>query len=124
MERQSGNGRGRGDAPTETSGRIAVDDIPNRRRSDRHDGTLGRIGGACDPRGGALGRFGELAGGRQGRRIVGLTTASANPVKSAREWLRSLTGAGATHVEMPIVDSRDRAQDARVAEMLRDAGGI
>lgn len=124
MERQSGNGRGRGESPADAAGRIAVADIPNRRRSDRHDGTLVLIGGACDPHGEAFGRFVELAGGRQGGRIVGLTTASANPVKSAREWLKSFTQAGATHVEMPIVDSRDRAQDARVAEMLRDARGI
>jgi cyanophycinase len=66
----------------------------------------------------------ELAGGREGGRIVGLTTASSNPVKSAREWLKSFSEAGAGQVDFPIVDSRDRAQDAKVAEMLRDADGI
>jgi cyanophycinase len=115
MDGQSSNG----------SSNAANDDAtPNRRRSDRHGGTLVLIGGACDPAGDAFGSFVELAGGRDGGRIVGLTTASANPVKSAREWLKSFSEAGATHVEMPVVDSRDRAQDPAVAEMLRGADGI
>ncbi|HSU17844.1 cyanophycinase [Longimicrobium sp.] len=112
MERQRSNGTGGGE------------DTPNRRRSDRHGGTLVLIGGACDPAGEAFGRFVELAGGRDGGRIVGLTTASAHPLKSARAWMKDFSDAGATHVEFPIVDSRDRAQDAKVAEMLRDADGI
>ncbi|HEX6750022.1 MAG TPA: cyanophycinase [Longimicrobium sp.] len=119
MERQSGNGRSGGDR-----GRVAADEAPNRRRGDRHDGTLVLIGGACEATGEAFGRFVDLAGGREGGRIVGITTASANPTRSAREWLRSFIEAGATHVEMPIIDSRDRAQDARVAEMIREADGI
>jgi cyanophycinase len=113
MERQRSNGTG-----------SEAGDAPNRGRSDRHGGTLVLIGGACDPRGEAFGRFVELAGGRDGGRIVGLTTASAHPLKSARAWMKDFSGAGATHVEFPIVDSRDRAQDARVAAMLRDADGI
>lgn len=124
MERQSGNGRSAGEAPATAPNRVAGGETPSRRRGDRDVGTLVLIGGACEPQGEAFGRFVELAGGRQGGRIVGLTTASAHPVKSAREWLRSFNEAGATHVEMPIVDSRDRAQDPRIAEMLRDAGGI
>ncbi|HEX8245562.1 MAG TPA: cyanophycinase [Longimicrobium sp.] len=124
MERQSSNGKGRGDAPAEATGRVTADDIPNRRRTDRHDGTLVLIGGACEPSGEAFGRFVELAGGHHGGRIVGLTTASANATKSAREWLKCFNEAGATHVEIPIVDSRDRAQDPRVAEMLLGADGI
>ena len=96
---------------------------PARRKTDEH-GALVLIGGACDPHGEAFGRFVELAKGRDGGRIVGLTTASMHPVKSAREWLKSFDEAGATHVEMPIVDSRDRAQDRAVAKMLLDADGI
>jgi cyanophycinase len=87
-------------------------------------GALVLIGGACDPRGEAFGRFVEMAKGRDGGRIVGLTTASMHPVKSAREWLQSFDEAGATHVEMPIVDSRERAQDPLVAKMITDADGI
>jgi len=120
MERQSSNGS----AP-EAEGAAREAQAPRgRRRTDESAGTLVMIGGACDPRGEAFGRFVELAGGRDGGRIVGLTTASMHPVKSAREWLKSFDEAGATHVEMPIVDSRDRAQDAAVAKMLLDADGI
>ena len=121
-QRQSGNGKGVGG---EARNRVAEPgEEPTRRRTDRHDGTLVLIGGACDPHGEALGSFVELAGGRAGGRIVALTTASMNPVRSAREWVKSLTEAGAGHVEVPIVDSRDRAQDRKVAQMLRDADGI
>jgi cyanophycinase len=88
------------------------------------EGTLVLIGGACDPRGEAFGRFVDLARGREGGRIVGLTTASMHPVRMAREWLKSFSEAGATHVEFPIVESRDRAQDPMVAEMLLSADGI
>ena len=124
MQQQSSNGGGNGRAAGAPANRVAAVEGPNRRRTDAHGGVLVLIGGECDPAGEALGRFVELAGGREGGRIVGLTTASMNPVKSAREWIRSFNEAGARQVEMPIVDSRDRAQDARVADMVRDADGI
>ncbi|HEU4562424.1 MAG TPA: cyanophycinase, partial [Longimicrobium sp.] len=124
MQQQSSNGGGNGRAAGAPANRVAAADVPNRRRTDRDGGTLVLIGGACDPAGDALGRFVELAKGREGGRIVALTTASMNPVRSAREWLKSFSEAGVGHVEIPIVDSRDRAQDARVADMLRDADGI
>lgn len=121
MERQSRNGsEGSPSADERANGA----EVPNRRRTDRDGGVLVLIGGACEPTGEAFGRFVELAGGRGNGRIVGLTTASMNPERSAREWLRSFAEAGATHVEMPIVDSRDRAQDARVAALLREADGV
>ncbi|HYH80752.1 MAG TPA: cyanophycinase [Longimicrobium sp.] len=119
MQRQSSNGKGNGGTP---AGR-AAGETPARRRADDR-GALVLIGGACDPAGAAFGRFVELAGGREGGRIVGLTTASMDPVDSARHWLKAFRDAGAPHVEIPLVDSRDRAQDARVADMLRDADGI
>jgi cyanophycinase len=96
----------------------------NRRRTDRHSGTLVLIGGACDPRGEALQSFIRLCDGKSGGKIVALTTASADPAGSAREWMNALEQAGATHVEIPVVASRDRAQDRRVAKMLADADGI
>jgi cyanophycinase len=99
-------------------------DAPPRRATDEQAGTLVLIGGACDPKGEAFGRFVEMANGRDGGRIVGITTASMHPENSAREWLKAFDEAGATHVEMPIVDSRDRAQDRAVAKMLLDADGI
>lgn len=96
----------------------------NRRRTDRHAGTLVLIGGACDPMGEALATFIRLANGTDGGRIVGLTTASADPQGSARSWLADFDRAGAGNVEIPIVDRRDRAQDRALAEMVRSADGI
>jgi cyanophycinase len=87
-------------------------------------GTLVLIGGACDPEGDALGAFLRLSGALEGKKVVGLTTASSDPVGSAREWLAAFERAGAGNVEIPIVDRRDRAQDRRVAQMLLDADGI
>jgi cyanophycinase len=103
---------------------IEGDGARNRRRTDRHGGTLVMIGGACDPTGEALGTFIRLANGRDGGRVVGITTASADPQGSAREWLGDFELAGATNVEIPIVTSRDRAQDRSLAEMVRSADGI
>lgn len=95
-----------------------------RRRTDRHAGTLVLIGGACDPRGRALGSFIDLAHGRDGGRIVVITTASSDPRESARTWLADFNRAGVANVEVPIVDRRDVAQDARVADMIASAAGI
>jgi cyanophycinase len=120
MQRRDGDEREDGRA---AAGRAEAPE-PTRRRGDRHGGTLVLIGGACDPNGGALGAFVEAAHGRDGGRIVGLTTASADPRGAAREWLEAFTRAGASRVEIPIVDSRDRAQDRKVAAMVRDADGI
>lgn len=95
-----------------------------RRRTDRHAGRLVLIGGACDPHGPALGEFVRLTYGGDGGRIVGLSTASADPVTSAREWVNALSEAGAAHVEFPIVDRRDQAQDRRIAKMIAEADGV
>jgi cyanophycinase len=82
------------------------------------------IGGACDPTGGALAAFIDLANAREGGRIVGLTTASRDPRESARTWLADFKTAGVSNVEIPIVDRRNLAQDRRVAEMVSSASGI
>src|SRR5919201_3242828 len=95
-----------------------------RRRADERAGTLVLIGGACDPLGPALGTFIELTGARNGEKIVGLTTASSNPLQSALAWKDDFAAAGAKNVEIPIVDRRDRAQDPRLAEMVLQAKGI
>ncbi len=97
---------------------------PNRRLGDRQAGALVLIGGACDPTGDAFGSFVELCGGRRGGKIVGITTASSEPVESAKHWMSCFARAGATNVEIPIVDVRDRAQDPRVAKMVREADGV
>ncbi len=102
----------------------AVAAHPNRRRGDRHSGALVLIGGACDPRGEALGSFLDRCGARSGGKVVGITTASADPAGSAREWMAAFAAAGAHNVEIPVIDRRDRAQDPRIAEMVRGADGI
>ena len=95
-----------------------------RRRSDEALGTLVLIGGACTPLGDALGAFLRLTGALEGARVVGFTTASRDPVASAHAWARDLATAGARNVEIPIIDRRQRAQDRRIAALVRDADGI
>jgi cyanophycinase len=97
---------------------------PNRRRTDRHSGTLVLIGGACAPDGEALGSFLDRCNAREGGKIVGITTASTDPAGSAREWMGAFAAAGAHNVEIPVIDRRDRAQDPRIAEMILGADGI
>jgi cyanophycinase len=98
--------------------------MQTRRRTDRGPGTLVLIGGACEPQGEALGAFLRLSNALDGGKIVGITTASQDPANSAREWMKAFEQAGATHVEIPIVDRRDRAQDRRIARMVEEADGI
>jgi cyanophycinase len=95
-----------------------------RRREDASAGALVLIGGACDPLGAALGAFLELTGARDGAPIVGFTTASADPAGSARAWARDFDLAGVREVKFPLVDRRQRAQDAQIAELVREARGI
>ena len=94
------------------------------RRFDATAGPLVLIGGACTPTGAALDAFIELAGGRDHGRIVGFTTASGDPVRSAHAWRDDFAAAGARNVVIPIVDRRDRAQDERVAELVAGARGV
>jgi cyanophycinase len=95
-----------------------------RRRSDRHSGTLVLIGGACDPKGEALGSFLDLTGAREGGKIIGITTASVDPRSSALEWVETFRQAGADNVDIPVIDRRDIAQDRSVVEMILSARGI
>ena len=82
------------------------------------------IGGACDPTGAALGSFLEMSGARNGAPLVVVTSASTDPVRAAEAWKRDLESAGATNVEAPIIDRRQRAQDPECAELVRSARGI
>lgn len=107
-----------------SDGETAAPAEQNRRRSDRHSGSLVLIGGACEARGEALGSFLSLSQAYDGGRIVALTTASVDPSSSAREWMNAFAEAGAENVTIPVVDSRDRAQDRKVAAMIRGADGI
>ena len=94
------------------------------RRDDEVSGSLVLIGGACSAEGEALATFLRMSGGDAGGKIVGLTTASTDPVGSALAWKADFAIAGARNIEFPIIDRRARAQDARVADMIRDAPGI
>jgi cyanophycinase len=94
------------------------------RREDRKAGTLILIGGALDPTGPSLDVFFRACRAREGGKIVGFTTASVDPVGAALAWKDAFAEAGATNVEFPIIDRRERAQDARVAQMVLDAQGI
>jgi cyanophycinase len=94
-----------------------------RRRSDA-TGTLVLIGGACTAAGSALGTFMDLAQARDDGRIVGITSASSDPVDSAHFWKGEFATGGAHNVEIPIIDRRQRAHDERVADMVRGAQGI
>ena len=94
------------------------------RREDEVTGSLVLIGGACSADGEALATFLRMSGGDAGGKIIGLTTASSDPVGSAHAWKADFATAGARNVEFPIVDRRARAQDARIADMIRDAPGI
>lgn len=97
-----------------------------RTRGDRTatPGTLVLIGGGASITGAALGAFLEIARARDGARIIGLTTASSDPTRSARAWLADLHAAGATNVEIPIVRRREDACDARIARTVREADAI
>jgi cyanophycinase len=117
MTAERGNGR-RG------AGDLALQENHTRRRTDRHSGKLVLIGGACEPTGEALGAFLRLANAREGGKIVGLTTASGDPAGSAREWMEIFERAGATNVEIPVVDRRNQAQDRRLADMIAEADGV
>ncbi len=94
------------------------------RRDDRKAGALILIGGAVDPAGPALDVFLRLSGARDGAKIVGFTTASTDPVGSAIEWKNAFATVGATNVEFPIIDRRQRAQDPELARMVLEASGI
>lgn len=97
---------------------------PSSRHDDRKAGTLILIGGALDPKGPAMDVFLEGCTARDGGKIVGFTTASTDPIQSAIAWKDAFAEAGAMNVEIPIIDRRARAQDARIAQMVLDAQGI
>jgi cyanophycinase len=96
----------------------------SRQRPPIDAGPLVLIGGACTPHGEALGRFVDLAHAREAGRIIGLTTASADPERSALLWRDDFKVAGARNVELPIVRTRHDADDAALADRMREAHGI
>lgn len=116
---RAGNGTSAAGRPT-PSGMSAV----TRRPSCDSAGTLVLIGGAATATGAAIGSFLDLTAARTGGPIVGFTTASGDPVGSARLWEADFAVAGATDVTMPIVSRRTHAQDKGIARLVREARGI
>ena len=114
---ENGREHGAGDSGRRVNSR-------RRFRPGREAGTLVLIGGATTPTGPALGAFLDRSHAREGGRIVGLTTASADPGGSAQLWGADFTSAGATNFEFPIVPDRAAACDPRIAAMLAEADGI
>src|SRR5690349_10448484 len=96
----------------------------SRRRLRDAKGTLILIGGGTTATGSALGGFIDMSKAREGAPIVGITTASSQ-VSVAREmWLADLAQAGAKNLEIPLVETRDQACDARIVESVHNAQGI
>ena len=95
---------------------------------DWHDraraGTLVLLGGGTDAHGDALGAFATLAASNGSGPVIGLTSASGNVRASARRWRRDLRTAGLEHVKVPVVESRDDANDQRIVKMINESSGI
>jgi cyanophycinase len=87
-------------------------------------GALVLIGGASSPDGDALGAFFRLSGADHGAPVVGFTTASSNPRRAAELWRRDFESVGVHNVEIPIVDTRDKANDQGIADLVSGASGV
>src|SRR2546423_13961054 len=105
-------------SPSPSNGRTS------RRRLRDAKGPLVLIGGGTTAIGPALGGFIEMTGAKDGAPIVGLTTASSQVAVAREMWLADLRQAGASNVEIPLVETRDHASDAKLAERARNARGI
>ena len=89
---------------------------------DQARGSLVLIGGV-HAHGDALGCFIRLAGADRGAPVVGFDSL-AQPEGCRRGLEAGLHRCGVPHVEIPIVDTRDAANDPTVAAMVREASGI
>jgi cyanophycinase len=82
------------------------------------------IGGGCSREGDALGAFIRLSAADTGAPIVGFTTASGTPGRSAAAWRRDFASVGVSNVDIPVVSDRDTANDASIADRVREAAGV
>src|SRR5688500_7843375 len=105
-------------------GRRRSDRLARRAEVDEATGALILIGGACTPTGDAFGAFVRLANADKGAPIVGFTTASGNAERAAAAWRRDFRSVGVTNIEIPLVKSRDAANDARIASLVDGASGV
>ena len=92
--------------------------------SDEARGTLVLIGGASTTDGRAFQTFLELSDALAGGKIVGLTTASSEPRRSAQLWCTDFRTAGARNVEIPVFGAPHDEQDAAIAVLVRQAQGV
>lgn len=90
-------------------------------------GTLVLIGGALEVNGAAMRCFVDLVDREGDPLVVGLTSASADPIASAVAWRQDLHDAGLPRVEIPILDRESRTfetHDREVAAAIDSAAGV
>jgi cyanophycinase len=104
-----------------TPPRVDTPSQPHHSRDTR--GPLVLIGGACTPDGEALGSFIDLARDAGGP-IVGITSASENPVKSARLWRADFRAAGVLNIDFPRISRTNDKLDRELAARIDDAGAV
>ena len=104
-----------------TPPRVDTPSLPHHGRDGR--GPLVLIGGACTPDGEALGSFIDLAR-EAGGPIVGITSASENPVKSGRLWRADFRAAGVLNIDFPRVNRTNDKLDRELAARIDDAGAV
>ena len=92
--------------------------------SEHAAGTLVLIGGASTVDGRAFQTFLDLAEAHKGGRVVGLTTASTDPTRSAALWRADFRAAGARNVEIPLFGKSHDDRDAEIADLIADAQGV
>jgi cyanophycinase len=92
--------------------------------SDSAHGTLVLMGGAVEAHNEAFQQFLRLVDARGGAPIVGLTTASAEPVEAARSWLGDFRRAGARNVTIPMFDRACDKRDGEIAVAVREARAV
>ncbi|MEO8563259.1 MAG: cyanophycinase [bacterium] len=99
-------------------------DSPSHTALDPDDhGPLVLIGGACTPGGDALGAFISLAR-EVGGPIVGITSASENPVESARLWREDFASIGVQDIVFPRVKRDKDRLDRELAARIDEAGAV
>ena len=92
--------------------------------SESARGTLILMGGAIEPHNEAFQQFLRLSHARDGTLVVGLTTASAEPVAAARAWTGDFRRAGASNVRIPIFEHACDGRDREIAAMIKEANAV
>lgn len=82
------------------------------------------MGGSITPSGEALETFTSLTKATTTGRIAMLTTASGDPIQSAKLWSSDFQTAGYKSVEIPIVICREDAHDQKVLDIISNCDGI